>query len=105
MASPLKRAAQHNVRAISMTQCPHCGAPAMSAWRKQILGPGRSVACEHCSKPVSVDKKRAWLLISLILIMGLGGRLLFESHLGWLIGLIFVAPLYHFYVPLVPAKP
>lgn len=88
-----------------MIQCPHCGANAMSPWRKQILGTAFSVACASCGKRVTVDGKRAWSLVSLLLIIGLGGKLFFSSYLGWLLALIVVAPLYHFYVPLVPVKP
>ena len=88
-----------------MIQCPHYGSPAITLWRKQILGPGRAVLCDRCAKQITVDQKRAWLVISLLLVIGLAGKLFFNSYVGWVVGVVVVAPLCHFYVPLVAAKP
>ena len=69
-----------------MNICPHCGANAISFWKKQVLGPGRSAQCQHCKKKITVHKARAWLCLSPILIGGVLGNILFRSNVGWLVG-------------------
>ena len=87
-----------------MNACPHCGANAISFWKKQILGPGRSTQCRHCAKKIGVDAMRAWVCLSPIIIGGVVGTAVFHSGIGWLAGYAISAPLYHFYVPLVAAE-
>jgi hypothetical protein len=36
-----------------MVKCPYCGSPAMSLSRKSRLGPGRTINCQSCGKPVT----------------------------------------------------
>ena len=88
-----------------MNKCPHCDTDSVSFWRKQILGPGRSIECQRCKKRVGVHKERAWLCIAPIFIGAFVGKLFFGSDLGWVVGYVVSAPLYHFYVPLVTIEP
>ncbi|MDJ0938643.1 MAG: hypothetical protein QNJ00_02635 [Woeseiaceae bacterium] len=39
--------------------CPNCNKPSFSAWRKQLIGPGRTMLCEHCGARVSLSKLHA----------------------------------------------
>ena len=36
-----------------MVKCPYCGNPAMTLARKSGLGPGRTIDCAACGKPVT----------------------------------------------------
>ena len=36
-----------------MIKCPYCSRPAMSLIRKSGLGPGRTINCQSCGKPVT----------------------------------------------------
>jgi len=36
-----------------MVKCPYCNRPAMSLARKAGLGPGRTIKCQSCGKPVT----------------------------------------------------
>jgi len=36
-----------------MVKCPYCSRPAMSLMRKSGLGPGRTINCQSCGKPVT----------------------------------------------------
>lgn len=36
-----------------MVKCPYCGRPAMTLMRKSGLGPGRTIDCQSCGKPVT----------------------------------------------------
>jgi hypothetical protein len=44
-----------------MNTCPHCGRPAMSFWKKMVLGPTRKVSCAQCRNLVGVAKGKAYL--------------------------------------------
>ena len=37
-----------------LTSCPHCGLPALPAWRKLALGPAAKAACRRCGLAVGV---------------------------------------------------
>ena len=36
-----------------MITCPHCKGPAMMPGEKALLGPGRTVKCRACGKPIA----------------------------------------------------
>jgi hypothetical protein len=40
---------------MDINDCPHCGKPALSFWRKSVLGPARSTPCQSCGKRISVS--------------------------------------------------
>jgi hypothetical protein len=37
-----------------MIKCPYCSRPAMTLIRKSGLGPGRTINCQSCAKPVTI---------------------------------------------------
>jgi DNA-directed RNA polymerase subunit RPC12/RpoP len=96
-----------------MYKCPWCGKAGFSFWEKQSLGPKRALVCPHCRRKVSVCWNRAQLAAIPVLALGflglIAGRYVYGSWSaillgGWLgatLGMLFTAPLYHFYVPLV----
>ncbi len=95
-----------------MYECPWCGTHSFSFWEKQSMGPTRTLKCASCSRPVSVDRKRAQIAAIPLVIFGflglVAGRYFF-GHVpavllgGWLgvtFGMLITAPLYHLFVPL-----
>lgn len=40
---------------MNVNDCPHCGKPALSFWKKSTLGPARSTPCQSCGKRISVS--------------------------------------------------
>lgn len=53
---------------MAVNDCPHCGKPALSFWRKSFLGPARSSPCQSCSKRVSVSWAAMWTAAPVILV-------------------------------------
>lgn len=43
----------------SRNRCPHCGLPALPAWRKLALGPTARARCRRCGLAVGVAPGRA----------------------------------------------
>ena len=96
-----------------MYACPWCSQGRFSFWDKQTLGPARNLTCTTCKRPVSVCWNRAQLAaipaVSLGFLGLIAGKILFMTWPavllgGWLgvtLGMLFTAPLYHWYVPLV----
>ena len=92
--------------------CPWCNKASFSFWQKQSLGPTRSLVCGHCKRKVGVDWNRAQIAAIPVLALGflglIAGKVLFGTWsavllfawLGITGGMLFTAPLYHYYVPL-----
>ena len=92
--------------------CPWCNKASFSFWQKQSLGPTRSLVCHHCKRKVGVDWNRAQIAAIPVLALGflglIAGKVLFGTWSAVLLfawlgisgGMLFTAPLYHFYVPL-----
>ena len=87
-----------------MSQCPHCGKPAITVLRKTILGPGVPVACRSCGKTVKITYP-AWLKAAAPGAAVMVGALLFDSeplmYTTSLIGLGLMIGLHLLWVPLV----
>src|SRR6059036_3011458 len=96
-----------------MYACPWCREKSFSFWQKQGLGPIRTIKCGACGRRVGIDMFRAQVAAMPLLLFGflglLAGQALFGTWPavllgGWLgvpLGMLFTAPLYHLYVPLV----
>jgi len=93
--------------------CPWCSKASFSFWQKQALGPTRALECAHCKRKVSVCWNRAQLaaipLLALAFLGIIAGKyaygtwpaVLLGGWLGVTLGMLFTAPLYHYFVPLV----
>lgn len=53
---------------MSPHNCPNCHEPTISFWRKQFLGPARSIRCSNCSARISVDWKMSLLIAALMIL-------------------------------------
>lgn len=63
-----------------MYQCPHCGKPAISIFRKTFLGPGAPVPCQSCQKEVKINFQD-WLKAALPGAALMIAALFFDSNL------------------------
>ena len=82
---------------MNRIECPHCNKPTISWWRKQFLGPARSISCPECDAKLSVARKSLVpAVIGMMLVVYSANK----------VGLIFllllpVIGIYHqFFVPL-----
>ena len=86
-----------------MRKCPYCGQEALSAFRKAVLGPMRSVPCKSCGKRISVHPRSIWVLMPFL--AGIGIAIYLEgSPLGIaaiVAGAIAMFALHEYLVPLV----
>ena len=84
-----------------MLTCPNCGNDAMSAWKKIMLGPGRTTQCNACGAKLSVS----WLTIIavpiVVLVAILGEMLGGYGVIAMLLSIIPVSYVWYRYVPLV----
>lgn len=48
--------------------CPNCDEPTISYWRKQFLGPARSIRCSSCNAKISVSWASGFLSMLLLLV-------------------------------------
>jgi hypothetical protein len=99
-----------------MYNCPWCEKKTFSFLQKQSLGPSRSIKCGSCTRRVSVPWDRAQLAALPVILLGTLGLVLGKVLLasvsgvllgGWVgitVGMLFTAPLYHLWVPLVKPK-
>ena len=46
-----------------MVKCPYCNRPAMSLARKAGLGPGRTINCKSCGRPVTTHSMAVFAAI------------------------------------------
>jgi hypothetical protein len=69
-----------------MVKCPYCHNPAMSLMRKSRLGPGRSVNCQSCGKPVATHSMAVFAAIPAFL-----GGLAFMKSASLLLGMAAIA--------------
>lgn len=51
-----------------MHNCPHCGEPGISTFRKLFLGPAVSTTCKVCGKKVSVSHRSILIMVPLLFI-------------------------------------
>jgi DNA-directed RNA polymerase subunit RPC12/RpoP len=85
--------------------CPHCGKTAMGFAKKQLLGPGRSVACRSCGKRVSVPMWSLAVYVPIVLAVILPSQLGAAGVTWFVILAIAVAVvgfIQHAFIPLVP---
>ena len=85
-----------------MLRCPHCGEQAMPVYKKALLGPGRTVNCENCGLPVSVNTRATYAAMLPMIALLLGGAVLDFNNtlLLLLIGAAIAIPLHVLLVPL-----
>ena len=95
-------------------ECPHCRQTSISWWRKQVLGPARTISCPDCAASISVSWKHAIPIIITpvlaVLFIGFIGPIIRDQVApAWafaLNGLVVVLTLvvigiyHHFLVPL-----
>ena len=87
--------------------CPNCKQPSFSAWRKQLMGPGRTISCRRCGARVSVSKIHsipALLVVAAFPIVAIAALLEYGIAVtgGVIIFILLIAGLYqHYFVPLV----
>ncbi len=86
-----------------MVKCPYCSRPAMTLMRKSGLGPGRTINCQSCGKPVTTHSLAVFAAIPAFL----GGLVALKSA-SWLLGgaavlagILTMAFVQTFLVPLV----
>ena len=48
--------------------CPNCHEPTISFWRKQFLGPARTIRCSNCSARISVDWRMSLVVVALLVV-------------------------------------
>ncbi len=65
-----------------MVKCPYCGNPAMSLTRKSRLGPGRTINCQSCGKPVTTHSMGVFAAIP-----AFAGGFLFLKSASTLLGI------------------
>ena len=96
-----------------MYACPWCERKTFSFWQKQALGPHKSMKCSACRREVCVPWVRAQVAFAPMVILFFAGLIVAKmaygmslevamgGALGFMVGAILTAPIYHFYVPLV----
>lgn len=92
-----------------MTTCPHCGLPALSAWRKLALGPAARLRCRHCALFVGVAPLPALASLmpaAMLVVAVLAGWMTRPAMMvaGAVVAVGFSALLYLTVVPLVPRQ-
>jgi len=85
-----------------MVPCPYCNHPAMSIWRKCILGPEMAVLCLSCKRKVGVP----WLAVvaAVPIALGVVGAVRLSapwSIVSLAVGILAYVVLQQFVVPLV----
>ena len=85
-----------------MVPCPYCNHPAMSIWRKCILGPEMAVRCSSCKRKVGVP----WLAVvaAVPIALGVAGAVRLSapwSIVSLAVGILAYVVLQQFVVPLV----
>lgn len=50
-----------------MYRCPSCGAPTITFWQKQLLGPAKTIRCSNCNARISVSWTAGLLYTALLL--------------------------------------
>ena len=86
-----------------MVKCPYCSNAAMSLSRKSRLGPGRTINCQSCEKPVTTHSMGVFAAIPAVL-----GSVVFLKSASVLLGIaaivggvLAMAFIQTFLVPLV----
>ena len=95
-------------------ECPHCRHASIGWWRKQVLGPARTISCPNCAASVSVSWKHAApIIVAPVLVgvfLGFVGPIIREQFTpDWrfalnalviVLALIVIGVYHHFLVPL-----
>lgn len=91
---------------IKMLTCPNCGQRSISAWRKQFVGPLRTICCPNCNATISVGWLQSAILngvlvlfpiILMVLVINKG---FVKAAIFALLALPVVGAYQHFLVPL-----
>jgi hypothetical protein len=80
---------------LKLLNCPHCNKPGISVWDKLFMGPVLSANCRICNRSVSVEMKKAMLVMVPIIP---------TAAISWIAALIilpFISYIYIKWVPLV----
>ena len=88
--------------------CPNCKEPSIGYWKKQFLGPARTIGCSRCGARISVSAIRFLPILGFILATAPILRTLdrleygFVSYAGAFVLFLLITVLYqHFFMPLV----
>ncbi len=88
--------------------CPNCNSPAIGYWKKQFLGPARTIGCDHCGARVSVSAKHFLPILILVIgafpvfgMLGLMKHGLTSTASLFVLVLLITGVYQHFFVPLV----
>jgi hypothetical protein len=86
-----------------MVKCPYCGRPAMSLMRKSGLGPGHTINCQACGKPVTTHAMGVFAAIPAFLggLVALRSASLLAGGAAVVAGILTMAFIQTFLVPLV----
>lgn len=86
-----------------MVKCPYCSRPAMSLMRKSGLGPGRTINCQSCGKPVTTHSMSVFAAIPAFLggIVALKSASLLLGGAAIAGGVLTMGFIHTFLVPLV----
>ena len=87
-----------------MYTCPHCHAPSISFWRKQILGPVSSTTCASCKRKVGVPFGIAMLALAPFVVAIVAANSMLSPIVKvffWISGFLVTSYLYHRFVPLI----
>jgi hypothetical protein len=86
-----------------MVKCPYCARPAMTLMRKSGLGPGRTINCQSCGKPVTTHSISVFAAIAPFLagIYALKSGSLLLGGVAIVGGILTMGLIHTFLVPLV----
>jgi hypothetical protein len=86
-----------------MVKCPYCGRPAMTLMRKPGLGPGRTIDCQSCGKPVTTHSMGVFAAIPAFIggLVALKSGSLLIGIPAVVVGLLAMGLVQTFVVPLV----
>ena len=86
-----------------MVKRPYCGRPAMTLMRKSGLGPGRTIDCQSCGKPVTTHSMGVFAAIRAFIggLVALKSGSLLIGIPAVVVGVLAMALVQTFVVPLV----
>jgi hypothetical protein len=90
-----------------MVKCPYCNRPAMSLMRKSGLGPGRTIDCQACGKPVTTHPMSIFAATPAVLggLLALKSASLLLGSAAVVGGVLAMGLIQTFLVPLVRSDP
>jgi hypothetical protein len=89
---------------MSDLECPHCGKPGISVFRKLCLGPAMPATCKVCGKKVGVPYSSMLVVAPFIVAIVATAAvepLALKAAL-WIVGFVVMAVIYMRWVPLEP---